>query len=182
MRAMCVSLSLLPDPSFAFKYATPRPHCHVNVKPKFTEEESSLKIHTPLERLGKAFNDGLIHQNRPCSELGRMRFVPRDIDGAWRYHSLVPGDVSAPRWIDDKLLFFRLCMLILIKLLKEKHEKGVNGVGFVASSGVRLQPWSTLIALHVCNRQVQRLQKKKCASMPCRLFWILVSFGRWKTL
>ena len=48
-----------------------------------------MKIHTPLKRLGKTFNDVPIHQNRPCSELGRRRFVPRDIDGAWREHSFL---------------------------------------------------------------------------------------------
>ena len=35
------------------------------------------------------------------------------------------------------------------------------GHGFVASLGLRFQPWSTP-ALHVCCRQVQRRQKKKC--------------------
>ena len=70
LRAMRVSLSLLP--SLVFKYATPRLHCgcHVNVKPKFMEKESSLKIHTLVERRGKTFNDGPRRQNPPCPGLG----------------------------------------------------------------------------------------------------------------
>ena len=40
-------------------------------KPKFTEEEHSLKIHTPVERRGTTFNDGPIHQNQPSSGLRR---------------------------------------------------------------------------------------------------------------
>ena len=55
VRAMRVSLSQLP--SLVFKYAyTLRLHCgvcHVNVKPKFTEEQRSLKLHTLVERRGK---------------------------------------------------------------------------------------------------------------------------------
>ena len=104
----------------------------------------------------------------------------RDIDGAWS-RSLFPGDVSVPRRTDDKLCYC-FCLFILIKLLKEKHEKGgVNGVGFVASSGVRIQPWSTpALQLHVCHRRTGAAaskKKRKCASMPRWLFWILVSFG-----
>ena len=33
--------------------ATARGACHVNVKPKFTEEKCSLKLHTLVERRGK---------------------------------------------------------------------------------------------------------------------------------
>ena len=57
-------------------------------------------------------------------------------DGGSRDHSFSVGDVSAPRRTENKLCCF-FCLFIL-KLLKEKQEKG--SVGFVASSGVRLQP------------------------------------------
>ena len=69
----CFSFST-SGPSLVFKYTPQRLHCgacHVNVKPKFTEKESSLKIHTLVERRGKTFNDGPRRQNRPCP---RMRF------------------------------------------------------------------------------------------------------------
>ena len=104
----------------------------------------------------------------------------RDIDGASSERSLFPGDVSAPRKIDDKLCYI-FCLFILVKLLKQNTKKGVNGVGFVASLGVHLQPWSTLSAACLSPTGSAAV-KKKCASMPCRLFWLLVSFGRWKTL
>ena len=36
----------------------------------------------------------------------------------------------------------------------------MNGVGFVASSGVHLGSRDRRLALHVCDQQVQRRQKK----------------------
>ena len=45
----------------------------------------------------------------------------RDIDGVSSERSLFPGDVSAPRRIDDKLCYF--CLFILIKIVKSKTRK-----------------------------------------------------------
>ena len=228
----------------------------------------------------------------------------RDTDGAWRDHSFLATCLRLEELTINSATFLSV---YFSKNIKRKHEKGVIGVGFVASSGMRLQPWlerfcstlsrrrnrtdvasearprfstlswyvnhvnsglatvsrrspffshlrrfavrrdshlfdlgtrgweahtflcfeegakphrgfpafmssqsaakccktktwrsvwrqityvfwhvitycKTSLALHVCHRQVQRRQEKKCACMPCWLFWILVSFGRWKTL
>ena len=163
-----------PFSTSVFKYATPWLHCgacHVyvkpklialwglsrKVKPKFTEEESSLKNHTLVERRGKTFNDGPIHQNWPSQELVRFRFVPWH---RWSMkRSLFPGDVSASRRTEVKFCYSFFYFFVTRKFLKKNTKKGdEDGVDFVASSRVRLQLWSTL-ALHVCYRQVQRRQK-----------------------
>ena len=144
--------------------------CHVNVKPKFTEEESSLKIHTPVERLGKTFNDGPIHQNLPCSELGRMRFVPWHRRSMAR--SLFPSDVSAPRRIDDKL-----CYLFYLSLYVDFNK--------IAKRKTRKREWTVLalwhrracafsrdrrLALHVCYQHVQRRQKRSAQACLADFF------------
>ena len=81
----------------------------------------------------------------------------RDIDGAWRDHSFLATCLRLDELTINSAIFLSV---YFSKNIKRKHEKGVIGVGFVASSGMRLQPWLTL-ALHVCHRQVQRRQKKK---------------------
>ena len=128
--------------------------CHVNVKPK-PEEKSSLKLHA-CRASWKTFNDGPghMHQNRPCPGFRRMRLNRsfRDTDGAWRDYSFLATFLRLEELKINSAAYF-----VFIKLLKEKHGKGSERVGFVASSGVRLQLWLTL-ALHVCYRQVQRRQ------------------------
>ena len=137
----CFSDSLLP--SFFFKYATPRLHCgacHANVKPKFTKEAASSKFFENSHASRATWKNVQRRTNASKSTLLRTRKDGgsfRDIDGAWRDHSFSVGDVSAPRRTENRLYCF-FCLFILIKLLKEKQEKG--SVGFVASSGVRLQP------------------------------------------
>ena len=101
------------------------------------ERKNPSKIHTAVECRGKT-NDGPIQRNRPCSGLGRMRFAPRTAGPCHRRsmeRSFFPGDVSAPRRTEDKLCYLFICLFIFCKIVQRKtQKKGLNGVGFVASS------------------------------------------------
>ena len=83
----------------------------------------------------------------------------RDTNAAWR-DSFFPGDVSAPRRTEDKLCYFFFKYFFVVHFNKI-GKYVVNGVSFVASLVVRLQPRSTL-PQDVCHRQVQHRPKKKC--------------------
>ena len=155
--------------------------CHVYVKPKFAEEGSSLKIHTPLKRLGKTFNDGPIQQNRPCSELGRRTFVPRDIDGAWREHSFPATCLRLEELTINSAIFLSV-HVDFNKIAKRKTRKREWTVLVLWRRRACAFSRDRRLALHVWVTDRFSGVKKKCASMPCQLFWILVSFGRWKIL
>ena len=145
-------------------------HCearHISVKSKLTEENNPSKIHTAVERRGKTFNDGPIHQNRPCTGVGRMRFASRvcATDGGWRDHPFLATFLRLEELKTSSttfrylLPFFFICSFF-VKLFKEKHKKGSERCWFCGVvEPVRRQPRSTL-ALHVCYRQVQRRQKQ----------------------
>ena len=88
--------------------------CHVNVKPKFTEEKSSLKLRTLVERRGKhSTTDQDICIKSTFSRIRKDEvepFVP------WHWLSmkisLYPGDVSAPRRMKINSSTYFACLFL----------------------------------------------------------------------
>ena len=112
------------------------PVTSISTSPKFTEEESSLKIHTPLDRASwkkRSTKDQYINFDLVQKSEGGGSF--RDIDGAWRDHSFQTTCLRLEELTINSAIFFCRFMLILIKLLKEKHENGRERCWFCGAVG-----------------------------------------------
>ena len=183
MRAMRVSLS--PLPSLVFKYAcTPRQHCAVGPVTSTSSQSSRKRFFETSHACRaswKTFNDGPrhMHQNRPCPGFGRisMRFEPF-VPWHWlsMERSLFPGDVSAPRRIEDKFCYL-FGLFVFFKLLKGKHEKGSERCWFRGVVG--RAPSAVIDASAACLLPTGSAASKKCLAgffLNFRFAWQMKDF------